>query len=514
MKTKRILSMLLALIMCLGVLVSCGGVVNSGDGGGGGGNGGGGDRTEDGSWDNVDFEGQEVRLCISAHQSPECNFPAADIYTKGPDTAGSNEVAKEVLARNKRAEEDLGIKIVYSEKDLYYDDVIEDVRSIVQTAAKNSPDIYNNDCASLTYSMVDGLLWNAKNPGENVTNYFNFEADGWYTEYIKGLTFDQDKYYMFAGDYFIDMIRMAWVIYVNNDLLEQNLNKMPSWCSSVSEFYSYVDSGFWDMDILADMSTKIFTDGTSGIMGVAEKTDALVGFAYNGNSNWSFSAGSGITLYYQDKDDNYTPKVLDDIGEYQKVSNKFKNLTDSLGVYWQQEVKSSTECFLQGNFLFAISRLGEMESSALRDFPAAKGLVPIPKWDADEQDEYYTTVHDQAEIGAILASANAFSAASALMQYLNEDSDAVVNAYYEKGLKYKYNDDEDARAMMDLIRETTDSPFGFQIGDHCEELYTGVGELTRLYITQNSTLSSTFAAQKDAYHDCMKKMIEKFKQLD
>ena len=107
MKTKRILSLLLALIMCLGVLVSCGGVVNSGDGGGGGGNGGGGDRTEDGSWDNVDFEGQEVRLCISAHQSPECNFPAADIYTKGPDTAGSNEVAKEVLARNKAAEEAL-----------------------------------------------------------------------------------------------------------------------------------------------------------------------------------------------------------------------------------------------------------------------------------------------------------------------------------------------------------------------------------------------------------------------
>ena len=211
MKKMRMISFLLVLVMCLGALSSCliGGNAGRGDEGGG-------DRV-DGSWDNVDFGGQTVRLCVSAHQTPECNFPAADIYTKGPDTAGSNEVLKEVLARNTAAETALNINVEYSVRELYYEDVIEDVRTIVQTASKGSPDIYNNDCCSLAYSMIDGLLWNVKNPGEGVKSYFDFEADGWYTEFIKGCTFDQDKYYMFAGDYFIDMIRMAWVIYVNND---------------------------------------------------------------------------------------------------------------------------------------------------------------------------------------------------------------------------------------------------------------------------------------------------------
>ncbi len=511
MKKIRWISLFLVLAVCLGALSSCVVLNNGGDGGG---NNGGGDREDDGSWEGVNFGGQKVKLCVSGHKTPECNFPAASVYTKGPDTAGSNEVYKEVLKRNKNAEKDLNIKVEYSVRELYYNDVIEDVRTIVQTAAKNSPDIYNNDCCSLAYSMIDGLLWNVKAPGDDVKSYFNFEAEGWYTEFIKGCTFDQSKYYLFAGDYFIDMIRMAWVIYVNNDLLAQNIGKMPTWCKSVEEFYEYVLAGFWDMDVLATMSSRIFVEGTDGKRGETEKTDQIVGFAYTGNSNWAFSAASGITVYYQDKDDNYKPKVMDSIADYQKVSDKFKNLTDSQGVYFQQEIKSSTECFLQGNFLFAISRLGEMESSELRDFGYAKGLVPIPKWNANEQDDYRTILHDQVEVGAILKTANAFSASSALMQYLNEESDQVVYTYYEKGLKYKYNDDKIAREVMDLIRETVDSPFGFQIGDLCQTLYTGSPALKGMYISQNATIGSTFASEKDAYVDCMNKMLEKFASFD
>ncbi|MBE6567796.1 MAG: hypothetical protein E7657_03955 [Ruminococcaceae bacterium] len=503
MKKARIVCLLLALVLCLGVLASC-------DGGGGGADGG--DRGEDGSWASVDFDGQKVRLCVSAHQTPECNFPAADIYTKGPDTAGSNEVAKEVLARNKAAEETLGIEIEYETRNLYYDKVIEDVENIVMTASKNSPDIYNNDCASLAYSMVSGYLWNVKNPGDGIKNYFDFSKDGWYEEFIKGCTFNQDKYYMFAGDYFIDMIRMAWVIYVNNNTLAANIESvrtaLGSDVNSVDAFYDFVSQGFWDMDALARLANAAHSD--SGEIGVTEKSDTTVGFVYVNNSNWAFSAGSGVTLYYQDE--NYEPKVMQDYSKFQLVANKFQNLEQTPGVLKQQQPQDATSCFLQGNFLFAISRLGEMESEALREFKPAKGLVPIPKWSVQEQDDYITTLHDQVEIGAILNTAQAFSASSALMQYLNEESEKVVYTYYEKGLKFKYNDDKNNREMMDLIRETVGSPFGFQIGDHCQDFYTGTGKLKGMYIT-DSSLASTFASEKDAYNDCMAKMIEHFKQL-
>ena len=512
MKKLRVFSLLLAVVLLLGILASCnlstlGGVVDDG-----------GDRTEEGGWDGVDFKGQTVDICISVNKYEECTFPAADVYTRGPDTAGSNEVYKEVIARNKRAGEDLGIKIKYSERNLRYPDVLEDIRTTVLTASKNAPDIYNNDLIGLGRAMVNGYLWNIKNPGDGVKNYFDINADGWYVEFMKGCTFDQEKLYIFAGEYFIDMIRMAWVIYVNNDILSANIGKMPNWCESVDAFYEYVEEGFWDMDLLAEMSERAFVDGAGGTMGEAELTDTVIGFAMNHVTNWVLSDASGVTLYYQDRENNYAPMVMDSIDTYQKVSNKYIDLLETKGVYIEptasvEAVLASTEHFLEGNVLFAVSRLGEMESPKLRDLAWEKGLVPMPKWEDNEQEDYHTTIHNQVELGAILSTTNAYSAASALMQYLNEESDQVVYTYYEKGLKYKYNADKVARAMMDLVRETSDSPFSFEIGDISQELYTGSPALKGLYIKDNATIASTFASEKDAYVDCMNQMIEKFKKL-
>lgn len=497
---KKVIVILLVLSLLLG-LASCGNahdVISDG-----------GDRVGD-SWEGVDFSGQEVRVSISANQSFECMFPAADIYTKGPDTAGSNEVLKEVLSRNARAERELGVEIVYAETDLRYDEVLEDVRILVQTAAKNSPDVYSNDSRGLSRAMIGGYLWNVKNPGKGVKNYFDFAKEGWYGEFIRGCTFDQEKLYLFAGDYFIDMIRMAWVVYVNNDLFSQNLGKMPGWCKSLDTYYEYVADGFWDLDVIADLSSRVFVDGGSGKAGVTEGSDPTVGFAINHVSDWIFAATSQITVYYQDESDGYRPRVMESVDEYQRVADKFVEMTETQGVYFEYELLSSTQHFLDGNFLFAISRLGEMEAPAVRDFGMSKGVVPIPKWNQNVQDEYHTVIHDQVEIGCILNTAQAFSAASALMQFLNEESERVVNAYYEKGLKYKYNDDKNSRLMMDIIRESTDSPFGFQIGLLCEQLYEGSEPLVGMWIENNKTCASTFASEKDAYQSCMQKMLDRF----
>ena len=143
---------------------------------------------------------------------------------------------------------------------------------------------------------------------------------------------------------------------------------------------------------------------------------------------------------------------------------------------------SFTEYFLQGNVLFTIAFLGEMESAGMRAFESEKGLVPIPKWEDNEQEKYHSCVHDQAEVGCILNTAKAYSAASALLQFLNENSGDVVNAYYNKGLKYKYNDNKQARTMMDIVRDSMDAPFGFQIGLVSQTLYQGTTPLMGMYL--------------------------------
>ncbi|MBE6567351.1 MAG: hypothetical protein E7657_01690 [Ruminococcaceae bacterium] len=506
MKKTRIIALLLVLAMLLMVFASCDGTGSKGDGG---------DRGDDGSWEGVDFDGQEVHMSISANQYEECSFPAADIYTKGPDTAGSNDVAKEVLARNARVSEELGINIKYSTTNLRYPEVFSDIESIVMTSAKNSPDIYSNDLIGLGKAMVNGFLWNVKNPGEGVKNYFDFSKDGWYEEYIKGCTFDQEKLYIFAGDYFIDMIRMAWAIYVNETIFTANISQT-KW-KSLDEFYADVEAGLWSMDDLATMVTDMHADGAGGTPGKADRTDEIIGMALNHTTDWVFASTSEADIFYQDKEDGYKPKVVETATKFIQVSDKWMTLANSTGAIETessvQGVKEATTIFLEGKTLFVASRLGEMESQAVREFKADKGLVPFPKWNLSEQEDYHTVIHNQVELGAILNSAKAFSAASALMQFLNEESEKVVYTYYEKGLKYKYNDNKNARAMMDLIRETSDAPFGFEIGDLTHEtFYTadGAKKLTLMYLDNNSTLASTFDSEKGVYVDCLNKMLERF----
>ena len=144
---------------------------------------------------------------------------------------------------------------------------------------------------------------------------------------------------------------------------------------------------------------------------------------------------------------------------------------------------------------------------------SSRGVVPTPKWSATQQTEYHTTVHDQTEIGCILKSARAYSAASALMQYLNEDSGAVINAYFEKGLKYKYNDDANSRKMMDIVRASTDEPFSSMIAPLALQQYDLGGasfSWTGPTVQNNGTISSLFASEKDAYAYCLRKILAGF----
>ena len=67
--------------------------------------------------------------------------------------------------------------------------------------------------------------------------------------------------------------------------------------------------------------------------------------------------------------------------------------------------------------------------------------------------------------------------------------------------------------MMDIVRDCTDDPFSLTIGRICEELYTGMPKLSGMPLNQSSTISSTFASEKDAYIDCMNKALDKFKNF-
>jgi hypothetical protein len=68
--------------------------------------------------------------------------------------------------------------------------------------------------------------------------------------------------------------------------------------------------------------------------------------------------------------------------------------------------------------------------------------------------------------------------------------------------------------MMDLVSDTTDSPFSWQVGWACLDLYDGTGKLTGLYLRNNTTIGSTFNSEKSSYENCLKKVMEKFASFE
>ena len=517
MKAKRILCLLLVLVLSLAVLASCKPDQGSNDDGGG-------KKGDD--WSGVNFNGAEVRMAVSVNKDDECTFPAADIYTSCENKAASSgdSVQKKARSRNSKVATTLNINMKYISKDLKYNEILDDIQKMVASDPSDSVDIYNNDMYGLLRAAYSNFLWNAKNPGEEVKqNYFDFSHSGWYSEFMNGCTLDPEKIYVFSGDYFIDMVRMAWVLYVNADMFNSNAKTLGY--DNVDEFYEYVSSGQWDYDTLATMARVVHRDTAN--RGQTDEADEQLGLAINHVSGWIFRSSTGNADYiYQDKDLSAKVRSADEIQPIYNMNAKFSNLYNTLGVFYKQPVLDSTKIFMENKVLFAVSVLGELESDEFRNVDITKGLVPIPKYDMYAQENYHTMVHDQTEVGCILNNASNFSAASAAMQMLNEESASVLNEYYEGALKFKYNpaggsgSEGGVRTMIDLVHDTIDSPFGMQMTSIITNAYGSNGNNTLKALDMaadaksgTNSVRSVYEANLEIYKTAVKEAMAKFAAL-
>lgn len=508
MTFKRLLALLLVFSFCLFPLWSCNdGSSDDLDGGG---------LNDAGSvnWDEVDFKGATVKFAISAAQDTEVTFGPASVYLGGPDSASTDEVLKKVLTRNAKVEADLNLKVEYILTYKDYFEVLDDIKMKVQGSSTDAPDLYNNDTRGLNQAIIPGYLMNLLNPtdakGEVQSSYFDFSYDGWNLDFMKGATFDSLKVYLLAGDYYLDMIRMAWVLYVNKTMFNQNAAALGA--QDANTFYRYVLNGIWDYEMLTNMCDAIWQDNGKE-KDKADPEDGRIGLAINHIADWIFPASTGLTPFYIDEDGKAA--LIKEINEYNIMSNAFRDIYYSQGtgdgIYWDELVLSSTEHFMKGNFLFAQSVLGELESEELRNVSFEKGLVPFPKYDKNRQDEYHTMVHDQTELGAILVTTTSFARASAFMQYANEQSRDILTEYYEVSLKFKYNEDSSIRSMIDLVYESIDIPFGMQF----EMIILGYTQgLPPLYEgIYYGDLSSRFERDREAFNTVLNKALTEFNKL-
>ncbi len=511
MSKVRWLSLLLALMLLASVFVSC-------DGDGGGGNVDGGGISDDGSvsWDEVDFKGSTLRYAVSVHERSGGTFQPAYAYLKGPDASTTDEVMKKVISRNTLVEEDLNLKVEYVEVSPSYSQIVENIKGYVLGSAEDSPDLYTNDMGPMCDALVEGYFFNIATPtdrdGNPLTSYFDFANSVWHYDFMSDLSLDKSKVYLLASDYHIDIVRCAYVLFVNKTMFDQNAKSLGA--GSTAEFYEYVLDGIWDYDMLADMCRSIWKDD-GATKNLPDKKDSRMGLLIDKTVYWSFIPSTGISTYYMGEDGK--PKMIEDIDEMNRMGAKVRMIWENGGIphdgiYYESDL-DCTSSFMQGKALFVPSLLGELESEEFRDVSFDKGLVPMPKYDSGRQESYHTMHSVTAELSAILITSQSFSAASAYMQYMAENSRPVLTEYYEFSLKFKYNDDPAIRSMIDLVYGSVDSPFGMHFENIIFRYLSEEHDMNLHYAISINSLGTFYDQWKGPYRAALDKAITEFAKI-
>ncbi len=429
----------------------------------------------------------------------------------------------------------LNLKVEYSTTNLPYAEISADVEKLVQSS--QPVDVYINDICALTRCMFQGYFTNLLNFGKNtdgsdVQNFFDFSYDGWYADYMAGLTLDSSKQYIMAGDYFVDLIRFAWVLFVNVTEYDATFSELTDWKN-----YDYtarrIDfAGEWTYDDLAFLSGKAHIDSAN--KGTTDLEDSRVGllFATMSTRIASWTTGLSIVEWEDGVIGKGMPKIVGEAGTDPATKNQLSNLSveygdlyRATGVFNTALNKDCVDYFIDGKAVFSTVVLGEMESESMRDVKFTRGVLPFPKY-SDAQEEFHTLVHDQAEVGVILKNAQSPTMASAYMQAVNEASSDVLSEYYENSLKVKYNTAGDSeggvRLMIDLVHDTVDSPFESLIVGNYLYWYAngGISKVAAYYhmgvdAKNNSTdFSTNYDASIPALAAYLKTMCDTFAQHD
>ena len=477
-------------------------------------------------WSLVNFDGEELIVNVSTWVNTEQTFGAADVYSRGPDSLqGADEVGKMIYDRNLNLETGLGISVRWEETDVSVGSSQAVIETFVKTSVENSPDIFINDVYDVIHAMLTNSLWNvydsSDGQGGELDNYFDFTHETWFEEYMAGTSVTAEKRYVLVSDYFIDVIRYSYVMYVNRGMFDE---VMQGQYITVHDLYEYVQQGLWDYDLLIQYVEIAHKDTVQA--GVTDKEDEAKGMVSSSHLERAYTWSNGLSiLEWDDEIYNSNPYVIENHPAFNEYVERFSDLYNTAGHYHCATVQESTTLFLDGTYLFALSMMGEMESEQVRDSQVNKGVLPLPKFDLTMQPDYQTLVHDQAEIACILNNARHFSAATAYLQKASEDSVEIMKEYYDKSLKLKYNEDRDTQEMMDLIHDRIVSPFELIIarlvvsgGSYLPGApYTGT-EMFNLVVAdakeQKTSFASSWAAAYDGWCNNLDHLLGLFDELD
>ena len=362
------------------------------------------------------------------------------------------------------------------------------ISSAIAAPTAETPDVYCGLAWDLGACSAKGDFINLKSTvrGQG-NNYFTFNEENYNAEYDdEGYFYDlmasmspvDDKMYIYASNYTLDVIRAIYCVPVSITLLESlEIEKIASVAQNFTYKWDSDDDGDWDVDDFYDIvMTNNWTYDMLGILGgAAYSNDSgaakanfkdTLGFVYDVNTGLQCAGimfSNDIQLFDKTYNDAGDPVFIvpesnaafvELVTELSEVFNYAGNFADNVAPAGYDSIMYATRArFSEDKILFGgIVMVGALDYAEYQGMEGGFGIVPVPLISAGR--EYVSAIHNLARVMGIAKTTTRFEEASAYLDYQTLHSDETMSTYYTL-LQYDTVGGEEYNiAVLDILRNS------------------------------------------------------------
>ena len=520
---KRVICLLLVAILMIAALASCsgGGDVTDGSGSGEGGNNPVETQKQTNEYneetftsvvpvDDLDFEGDTLKIL---HRD---SLPVQREWYKDVAEDDLDEV---IAMRNEAVAETLNVKVAYEAMgSSLYEDCLNQFTTAIKEDVDN--DFHNYDIvANYAYAGANVAVrdYIANLADKSVFPYFEFSLPCW-NQAIVNTTLINDQLYYITGDINLSTFDKTMVIFLNKKMYndKKDANDPVDLQDLALEGYDSVNkvgqAGGFTYDDLYRWST-VWEDN-NGESGSQHDDFHAISAGYGSIPLDAFPYAWDLEYIETNADGSHAYAVSGN-AKVEAAITKAQNLLNGSISEGVSNHDDTGNCSLGGysepishfaadKSIFALHILynNETDNTTLREMSSEFGLLPMPKYDAD-QENYGTTAHDAYTLMTVIDHANSSiptkgEMVSAYLQYSTEESYTNVRGYYiNRIVKPKYFGTDDTNgsvtksiAIFNIIADNVEFTF---ISVYAPQLNGVLNNCWRDVVTGRHAMNATTA---------------------
>ncbi len=342
-----------------------------------------------------------------------------------------------IYKRNSRVEEQLGVTLEFTGtpgNNKNQKDFINKCINSTQSGA----DAHDFFCG---YSMTGAPLM-CEGIAQDLTQYeiIDFNKPWWPASLISKAKI-KDGIYFASGDISTNFLYMMYCCTFNKDLFA-NVHVQDS-----KVLYDLVDNQQWTLDKLIEYSTGVYLDSDGdSTLGTGDR----VGFFLCGEVHYD-AFYTGCDLYTVVPSDEGSVRLSDDL-----FSEKTQAVLDKLCDFMHNSgdaYLSTTNIFTTNQAVFTIDR-AQIATKKLTNAVFSYGMLPVPKYDAEQEDYYTCMAFPFTTYVLSTASTNPKAAAATFELMAYQSYISITPALFEEAMKTRYADGSEDSRMFDIIRES------------------------------------------------------------